>query len=143
MSRLYIAIGLPVLGLAFSVSGCALLSQGSADQAEWIRQQQLRAAAEATPVDPKPQTVEEKLHRGDALRRDGAYAAAMWTYLQAHELDPDHPEPTARMGSLHLLNRKNRIDHRMKLAPFQQGPEALFKLLGDGDLFRQGPRSQP
>jgi Flp pilus assembly protein TadD len=110
VSRLYIAIGLPVLGLAFSISGCALLSQSSADPAERIRQQRLRAAAEATPVDLKSQSVEEKLSRGDALRRDGAYAAAMWTYLQAHELDPDHPEPTARMGSLHLLVDPERAE---------------------------------
>ena len=108
MSRLYIAIGLLLLGLL--LSGCAHDSRSQpqqraleAAQAEEIRRQRLRAAAQAKPIEPKPQTVKERLRKGDVLRRDGAYAAAMWTYLKAHEVDPKDPEPTARMASLHLL----------------------------------------
>jgi Flp pilus assembly protein TadD len=109
-------MGLPVL--AVLLSGCALMSGApqeemtfeSALQQGQIRQQQLRAAAEPVPDEPQPQTVEERLRRGDALRTDGAYAAAMWAYIQAHEQDLNRPEPIARMASLHLTVDPGRAE---------------------------------
>ena len=115
MIRLYLAMGLLVLGL--HPLGCALLPQDDpraalqqAAEAQEIRKQRLRAEADFAPDEPKPQTVEDRLRKGDALRRDGAYAAAMWAYLQAYEMDRDDPGPTSRMASLHLMVEPDRAE---------------------------------
>ena len=70
-----------------------------------IQQEQMRrkAAAEAAPAEPDTHSVAEYLRKGDAHHAQGADGAAMWNYLQAHELDPNDPAPVARVGSLHLM----------------------------------------
>lgn len=97
--------------------GCAFLSGSKPKpaafeptaQAELIRQRQQRdAAAGATPAEPR--SVAERLREGDTQRSRGASAAAMWSYLQAHELAPDDPAPIARMGSLHLMVEPRRAE---------------------------------
>lgn len=108
MRRALVAVGCPVVGVL--LVGCASLPGSRtgarafdpALQEQLIRQRQERASAEAPPAAAGPSGVEDRLRRGDGLRRDGAAAAAMWSYLQAHELDPSAPEPIARMASLHL-----------------------------------------
>ena len=50
------------------------------------------------------------MREGDALRRDGRSAAAMWSYLQAHELDQEDPGPIARMAGLHLAVEPERAE---------------------------------
>lgn len=114
MSRLQLAIALPALGVL--LSGCASLRSTSeprvfepAAQHELIRERQ-RAEAKATSTAPAPASVEERLRRGDSLRRDGDPAAAMWNYLQAHELDPSDPEPSARIASLELMVDPERAE---------------------------------
>jgi Flp pilus assembly protein TadD len=74
-------------------------------QAEQLRERErIEAAVREQPGDEAPLTVEDRLRRGDGLRRDDDYAGAMWNYLQAHELDPGDPRPIAQMASLHLLS---------------------------------------
>lgn len=96
-----------LLTLGLLQPGCAWLSAGNEPKAfdPSIQQEMLRrkAAAEATPAEAEPRSVKEYLRKGDALHGDGADAAAMWNYLQAHELDPSDPAPAVRIASLHLM----------------------------------------
>jgi Flp pilus assembly protein TadD len=113
--RLCAAMGLPMAALMFP--GCASLSGDTPSafepsvQEELIRQHERESAASAAmPNDPEPQSVVEWLRKGDAEYGDAAYAAAMWNYLRAHELDPDDPAPIARMGGLHLMVDAERAE---------------------------------
>jgi Flp pilus assembly protein TadD len=111
LTRHVIAVGL--LGLLPLLSGCAsigsMLGQesGAFDakvQAELIRKQQEARAATAVPVDElEPESLEFRLLAGDEHRLVGEYANAMWSYLKAHELDPEDTAPILRMASLHLM----------------------------------------
>ena len=97
-----------LLALGLLAPGCAWRS---GDQPELkafdpsIQEEQMRrkAAAEAAPEEPDSHSVKEYLRKGDAHHAQGADGAAMWNYLQAHELDPNDPAPVARVGSLHLM----------------------------------------
>jgi Flp pilus assembly protein TadD len=107
-----------VLALALLLPGCAWLPFGRSDspafdaaaQGRLLRERAQQGAAAEAAARTAPRSVEERLRKGDALRDEGAYAAAMWSYLQAHELDPDHPAPVARMGSLHLMVDPGRAE---------------------------------
>ena len=115
MSRLFVTTGLPILGLL--LSGCALLPVGKPHQPRiqpavtaMIRAQQHSAPSELTLLEHKPDSADDRLRKGDALRRDGAYAEAMWLYLQAYEMDRGAGEATARMASLHLMVEPERAE---------------------------------
>lgn len=95
--------------LAAGLGGCSMLGTPPAGSAEHrLREtlaeaQRARDEARARAVaEPAPPTLAEKLLEGDALRDAGDPARALWTYLQAHELDREALEPLARIASLHL-----------------------------------------
>jgi Flp pilus assembly protein TadD len=104
-----------LLALGLLAPGCAWWSSDQPQLKAFdpsIQEAQMRrkAAAEAAPDAPDSHSVKEYLRKGDALHAQGVDAAAMWNYLQAHELDPNDPEPVARVGSLHLMVDATRAE---------------------------------
>ena len=98
-----------ILGLALMIgsSGCATLEtlsdQGSLGYRQRMADQ--RARSEAVPESeqpPAPTTVEGWLESGAVATANGKGARALWHYLEAHRLDPRHPEPLVRLGYSHL-----------------------------------------
>jgi len=111
---------LAVLGLL--LSGCASDGAAAFDpalQRELIRKHHAFGAEAAA----TPDSLEDLLRKGDARRADGDLAGAMWSYLRAHERDPQHPAPVARIASL-------------QIAPDPERAETLFR-----DLLARHPES--
>lgn len=65
-----------------------------------------RAAAAA----PAAGSLQERLRKGDALRAAGDLAGAMWSYLRAHECDPQDPAPISRIASLQINSDPERAE---------------------------------
>lgn len=100
-----------VLLTAFGLGGCAA-SAGPEPANRNAYRELLRAQRERQAAVPAkktaPPTVAEKLRQGDASREAGQAGRAMWSYLQAHRLDREAPEPVARIASLHLKEDPQR-----------------------------------
>ena len=101
--------------------GCASL--GGARSLDYQRQQMeaQRAMAEteveggrATPM----ASLEDRLAQGDRFAAAGDRARALWQYLEAHNLDPSHPEPVIRLGFFYLVD-----DPEQAAALFARGIE--------------------
>jgi len=112
VTRLHALAALLTLGLF--LPGCAWLSPGNdlktfdpSIQEEMMRR---KAAAEAVPAETETRSAKEYLRKGDALHSEGADAAAMWNYLQAHQLDPNDPAPAVRIASLQLMVDAKRAE---------------------------------
>ena len=107
LSRQGLTFGLTLLAALHS--GCALLS-GSVAQRGLTPHQNFQQSETREIRSPEPTTLADRVREGDALRKDGRSAAAMWSYLQAHELDPEDPGPIARMAGLHLAVEPERAE---------------------------------
>ena len=68
-------------------------------------QEQLADAARERERAKHPDTMEDRLKRGDANLAAGRVAAALWDYANAHLLNPKAAAPRERFGYVHL--RKN------------------------------------
>jgi Flp pilus assembly protein TadD len=55
-----------------------------------------------------PVTFDATMEAGDQLQSGGETARALWTYLQALDLEPDAIEPRTRIGLLHLKDDPDR-----------------------------------
>jgi len=101
--------------------GCASLGIGSEDdpmRAELRRlekeqrriasQEQLADEADKAERAKHPETLEEKLRRGDAHLAAGRVPAALWDYASAHRLDPKAAAPRERLGYVHLRRDPER-----------------------------------
>lgn len=55
-----------------------------------------------------PVTFDATMAAGDQLKSSGESARALWTYLQALDLEPDAIEPRTRIGLLHLKEDPDR-----------------------------------
>lgn len=92
--------------LMLALSGCGplkLTDPGSVGYRQRMADQ--RARAQAVPKSertPAPTTVDGWLDSGSAAAASGKGARALWHYLEAHSLDPQHPEPLIRLGYFHL-----------------------------------------
>jgi Flp pilus assembly protein TadD len=105
--RLRRALFVVLLGLG--LGGCSALGTPAPGSPEARLQETLAEAQRARDevraravAEPPPPSLTEKLQEGDALRDAGDTSRALWTYLQAHELDRKALEPLARIASLHL-----------------------------------------
>jgi Flp pilus assembly protein TadD len=92
--------------LMLALSGCGplkLTDAGSLGYRQRMADQ--RARAQAVPESeqtPAPTTVEGWVDSGSVAAANGKGARALWHYLEAHRLDPQHPEPLIRLGYFHL-----------------------------------------
>jgi Flp pilus assembly protein TadD len=100
--------------------GCATLGFGEPDpmRAELRRldkEQEAEESRERQVEDEKararaknPETMKERLARGDKNLAEGRVPAAIWDYAQAHRIDPKAAEPRERLGYVHLRENPER-----------------------------------
>jgi Flp pilus assembly protein TadD len=103
---------IPILfaGLLVCLSGCASLPWNDSPEdegADMVRElRELREARSqadaASPPEPDTGTVASHMEAGDRHRRAGEDARALWSYLRAHSLDRDDPQPLQRIAGMHL-----------------------------------------
>lgn len=109
MRRRFLLIGLVLL---LALSGCANFGQSDPDQYREmleVQRERERAMAMAEPAkQPAPDTVEERIAEGDRYAATDDPAHAYWQYLEAHRLDPKHPDPLVRLGYVALKEDSER-----------------------------------
>jgi Flp pilus assembly protein TadD len=100
--------------------GCATLGFGEPDpmraelrrlekeQAAKATQEQLVEDARRRQREKNPETMEERLARGDKNLTEGRVPAAIWDYAQAHRIDPEAAAPRERLGYIHLRENPER-----------------------------------
>jgi Flp pilus assembly protein TadD len=100
--------------------GCATLGLGESDpmRAELRRlekEQDAKAKQEREFEETKlrerqkrPETMEERLARGDKNLAEGHVPAALWDYATAHEINPKSAAPRERLGYVHLRQNPER-----------------------------------
>jgi Flp pilus assembly protein TadD len=118
------------LVLAACASGGASETDAEAYR-EMLEAQRERAAATSSAEAARPPTVTDKLREGDGYRESGETGQAMWSYLQAHKLDRDDPEPVARIASLHLKEDPDRAE-KLFLELAETHPESAPAHVGLG-----------
>lgn len=94
------------IALVLSLSGCASLGDaGSLEYRQKLEAQRNRAAAAIDDEEDEaaePWTSERRIEQGNRSLASGDRARALWHYVQAHRLDPSHPEPLVRLGHFYL-----------------------------------------
>jgi Flp pilus assembly protein TadD len=101
---------LAALLAAVALPGCAGLSFGPDRTQRMIDAQRAReAAAEETPRVP-PRTVEERLAEAQRLLAQGREGQALWSYVEAHRMDPSDPAPRARIGYFEVSRDPERAE---------------------------------
>jgi Tfp pilus assembly protein PilF len=100
--------------------GCAMLGLIETDpmraELRRLEKEQVAKAAEEQQVDDAklrerekhPETMEERLARGDKNLAEGHLPAALWDYAQAHRIDPKAAAPRERLGYVHLRQNPER-----------------------------------
>jgi hypothetical protein len=106
--------------VALPALGCATLGFGEQDpmRAELRRldkEQEAKAGQERAYEESEkrhrerhPETMEDRLTRGDKHLADGNTPAALWDYAKANEMNPKSPLPRERMGYVHLRRNPER-----------------------------------
>lgn len=87
------------IAVVLSAPGCAFLRRGPQGGPD---PEMMRAKLDTEVGRFEPPTLEKKLREGDRQRDMGQTDRAVWTYLEAHRLEPDDPRPRIRMAFLHL-----------------------------------------
>jgi Flp pilus assembly protein TadD len=105
----------PAAALVTALALAACASGGASDPNAVAYREMLEAHRERAEATPSPETrraptVTEKLREGDSYRASGETGRAMWTYLQAHNLDRDDPAPLEKIASLHLKKDPDRAE---------------------------------
>jgi tetratricopeptide (TPR) repeat protein len=145
------AIGLGLV--ACGAIGCASLGFGERDpmRAELRRldEEQRRLAAEERAADEeadakaraeRPQTVAERLARGDARLASGRIGEALWDYAAAYRLDPRAAAPRERLGYVHLRQNPERAQPLFESA-LELEPDSVSGHIGLGlSLLASGDR---
>jgi len=71
-------------------------------------EERLKDDAQAAERERYPETLEEKLKRGDAHLAAGRIGAALWEYASAYQMDPDSAAPRVRLGFVQLRRDPER-----------------------------------
>jgi Flp pilus assembly protein TadD len=102
------SFGCATLGLSESDPMRAELRRLDKEQQAKATQEQLLDDAKVREREKHPETMEERLVRGDTQLAEGHVPAAIWEYAQAHNLDPKAAAPRERLGYVHLRQNPER-----------------------------------
>jgi Flp pilus assembly protein TadD len=99
--------------------GCSSLGGNSSlEYRQKMEAQRAMAETEAEERPARPISIEDRLAEGDRFAAGGERARSLWQYLEAHKLDPSHPEPVIRLGFFYLVD-----DPEQAAALFARGIE--------------------
>ncbi len=140
--------------VALPALGCASLGLGEKDpmRAELRRldqEQRAKASQEQLIEDAQrkerakhPETLQERLARGDRNLAEGRVAAALWDYAAAHRIDPNAAAPRERLGYVHLRQNPERAQPLFESA-LELEPNSVSGHIGLGlSLLAGGNREQ-
>lgn len=138
--------------VAWPVFGCATLGLGDSDP---MRAELRRLEREAKDKQSKerevddeqerarakhPETMEQRLARGDKHLAEGRLPAALWDYAQAHRINPKAAAPRERLGYVHLRQNPDRAQPLFESA-LELEPDSVSGHIGLGlSLLASGDR---
>jgi superkiller protein 3 len=99
---------LGVLPLLTCLPGCAWYGAAAA-QKEILDARRARNEA-VDPRAPARKTVEERLAEAERLLAEGHGAQAVWSFAQAHRMDPSNPTPRTRIGLVEVSRDPQRAE---------------------------------
>ncbi len=79
----------------------------------------------------KPETMEQRLARGDAALAEGKVASALWEYAAAHQIKPKAAAPRERLGYVHLRQNPERAQPLFESA-LELEPDSVSGHIGLG-----------
>ena len=89
-----------------------------------------------------PETMEERLVRGDKYLAEGNLPAALWDYSQAHRINPKAAAPRERFGYVHLRQNPERAQPLFESA-LELEPNSVSGHIGLGlSLLSSGDREK-
>src|SRR5262249_46364859 len=112
------------------------------EQRDRTAQEQIAEASRERDRAKHPDTMEERLARGDAYLASGRTAAALWEYANAHLLNPKAAAPRERFGYVHLRQNPERAQPLFESA-LELEPNSVSGHIGLGlSLLASGEREK-